>query len=124
MPAQVRAPRALNTRDQPVAKNPKSPTENVQEVLDLVKAYAIQETAGPLKGVGTYLKWGVPGAVFIGLGLFFLALSLLRGLQTIDIFNGDDGEVRFVWAPYLIVVALAAVILGFLITRITKGLDT
>lgn len=107
----------------PVAKKSKSPTENVHEVIDLVKAYAIQETAGPLKGVGTYLKWGVPGAISIGLGLFFLALALLRGLQTIDVFNGDDGEVRFIWAPYLIVVAVAAVILGFLISRITKGLD-
>lgn len=106
-----------------MATNPKSPTENVQEVFDLVKAYAIQETAGPLKGVGTYLKWGIPGAAGIGLGLFFLALALLRGLQTIDVFNGDDGEVRFVWAPYLIVVVVAAAVLGFVISRITKGLD-
>ena len=36
-------------------------SENAQEVFDLVKAYAIQETTVPLKGIGTYLKFGVPG---------------------------------------------------------------
>lgn len=106
-----------------MASKQKSPTENVQEVADLVKAYAIQETAGPLQGVGQYLKWGIPGAISLGLGLFFLALAGLRGLQTVSFFNGEDGEVRFVWAPYLIVFAVAAVILGLLAKKITKGLE-
>ena len=102
----------------------KSPTENAQEAFDLVKAYAIQETADPLRGVGRYLKWGVPGAVLIGLGLLFLALAGLRGLQQVDTFNGGgDGTGWFVWAPYAIVFAGAAIVLGFLGSRISKGLD-
>ena len=107
-----------------MADRHKSPIENAQETFDLVKAYAVQETADPLKGVGRYLKFGVPGAILIGLGLFFLALAGLRGLQQIDTFNGgSDGTGWFVWAPYAIVFVVAAAILGFLGSRITKGLE-
>jgi len=106
-----------------VADTPNTPAEQAQEVFDLVKAYAIQETATPLQGLGRYLKFGVPGALCLGIGFFFLALAGLRGLQEIETFNGgDDGFGWFVWAPYLIVFAVAAAVLGFLATRITKGL--
>ncbi|MGI9605906.1 MAG: hypothetical protein ACR2P0_07175 [Acidimicrobiales bacterium] len=106
-----------------MAKSEKTPTENVQEVVDLVKAYALQETAVPLQGIGRYLKFGVPGAILVGLGLFMLALAGLRGLQQVGIFNGSDADGWFVWAPYLIVFAGSALVLGFIATRITKGLD-
>lgn len=106
-----------------MAETQKTPVENVQEVFDLVKAYAIQETATPLSGIGRYLKFGVPGALCLGVGFFFLALAGLRGLQEIDSFNGgDDGVGWFVWAPYVIVFLFAAAVLGFLASRITKGL--
>lgn len=108
-----------------MANSPKTPTENVQEVFDLVKAYAIQETATPLQGVGRYLKFGLPGAICIGIGFFFLALAGLRGLQQVDTFNGGgDGIGWFVWAPYAIVFAVAAIVLAFLASRITKGLGS
>lgn len=108
-----------------MANSPKTPTENVQEVFDLVKAYAIQETATPLQGVGRYLKFGLPGAICLGIGFFFLALAGLRGLQEVDTFNGGgDGIGWFVWAPYAIVFAVAAIILAFLASRITKGLGS
>lgn len=106
-----------------MADDPKTPAEQAQEVFDLVKAYAIQETATPLQGLGRYLKFGVPGAISLGIGFFFLALAGLRGLQEVDRFNGgDDGIGWFVWAPYVIVFLVAAAIIGFLATRITKGL--
>jgi hypothetical protein len=107
-----------------VAEISKSPTENVQEVVDLVKAYAVQETATPLKGLSRYLKYGLPGAIALGIGLFFLALAALRGLQEVDTFNGGvDGTGWFVWVPYAIVFTGAALVLAFLASRITKGLD-
>jgi hypothetical protein len=106
-----------------VADTPKTPAENVQEVFDLVKGYAIQETTTPLQGVGRYLKFGLPGAICLGIGFFFLALAGLRGLQEIETFNGGaDGFGWFVWAPYAIVFVVSAAILGFLASRITKGL--
>lgn len=107
-----------------MANPPKTPTENVQEVYELVKSYALQETAVPLQGVGRYLKWGLAGAVFLGLGLILLALAGLRGLQEIEIFNGGaDGTGWFVFAPYAIVSAGALLVLAFLYTRISKGLQ-
>lgn len=108
-----------------VASTPKTPTENVQEVFDLVKAYAVQETATPLQGLGRYLKFGLPGALCLGIGFFFLALAALRGLQEVDAFNGgSDGMGWGVIAPYGIVFLGAALVLGFLATRITKGLGS
>lgn len=106
-----------------MAETDKTPVENAQEVFDLVKAYAIQETKTPLAGVGRYLKFGVPGAICMGLGFFFFALAALRGLQEVDFFNGgEDGIGGGVILPYVIVFAGAAVIVGFLASRISKGL--
>jgi len=108
-----------------LADNPKTPTENAQEVFDLVKAYAIQETTVPLQGIGTYLKFGVPGSILMGTGLFFLALALLRGLQQFEMFTGhEDGQGWLVFVPYLSVFVAAAIILYFLVKSITKGLDS
>lgn len=108
-----------------MADTPKTPTENAQEVFDLVKAYAIQETATPLAGVGRYLKFGVPGAICLGIGFFFLALAALRGLQEYEEFNGgEDGIGWFVWAPYVIVFVVAAAVIAALASRISKGLGS
>ena len=108
-----------------MSDTPKTPVENAQEVFDLVKAYAIQETATPLSGVGRYLKFGVPGAVCLGLGFFFLALAALRGLQRADVFTGgEDGIGGLVFAPYAIVVLGAAIVVAFLASRISKGLGS
>lgn len=108
-----------------MSETPKTPAENAQEVFDLVKAYAIQETATPLSGVGRYLKFGVPGAIALGLGFFFLALAALRGLQEVDIFNGgEDGIGAWVFVPYIIVFVGAAAVIGLLASRISKGLGS
>lgn len=108
-----------------MSETQKTPAENATEVFDLVKAYTIQETATPLAGVGRYLKFGVPGAICLGLGFFFLALAALRGLQEVDIFNGgEDGIGAWVFVPYIIVFVGAAAVIGILATRITKGLSS
>ncbi len=53
----------------------KSVTEIVQELVDLLKAYAQQETVDPLKALGAYLAWGGLGAVLLAMGIFFVALE-------------------------------------------------
>jgi hypothetical protein len=97
---------------------PKSVNEILQELFDLLKAYAQQETVDPLKALGTYLAWGAGGAVLIATGVFFLALSGLRALQTET--NGTfDGN--WSWAPYLIVAVVLSGVIGVAAWRITHG---
>ena len=64
--------------------NPKSIPEVVQDLWELLKSYAQQETIDPLKGLGRYLGFGIGGAAALSLGIFFLAMSALRVLQTRD----------------------------------------
>jgi hypothetical protein len=54
----------------------------LQELWELLKAYAQQETVGPLKNLGRQLGLGLAGSVFIALGVFLLVLSVMRGLQS------------------------------------------
>jgi hypothetical protein len=87
-----------------VAKAESVPTE-AKELVDLVVGYAKQETLDPLKGLGKNVAFGLLGAVLVGTGTLFLALSALRALQSeIDTF--DD---NLSWVPYLIVFFLLVV---------------
>lgn len=98
--------------------NPKSIPDVVQELWELLKAYAQQETIDPLKGLGRYLGFGIGGAALLSLGTFFLALSGLRVLQTKtgDTFTGWRSAL-----PYLIVLIVVAAIAGLAASRIGKG---
>jgi hypothetical protein len=98
------------------------PTTQVIELKDLVVAYAKQETVDPLKTLGSYLGYGIAGAVMIGTGLAFALLALLRGLQQLAIFNdpADFEGGRFSWAPYLITMFVGAVIAGLFLRTLYK----
>ena len=76
------------------------------ELRDLVVGYLRQETLTPLAKLRRYLAFGIAGSLLIGLGVVFLAVGVLRLLQTEtgDTFSGD-----WSWAPYLIVVVVLAV---------------
>lgn len=56
--------------------------ELVGDLWELIKSYAKQETLDPLKSIGRFLMWGLPGAILLTLGLLFGSLAILRGLQT------------------------------------------
>ena len=84
-------------------------TNPVTDAIDTVKAYALQETVGPLKDVGRFLAMGVLAALFLGFGIVILMLALLRFLQT-----QIHGDLSFI--PYLIVLAV-----GLLVTYIAFG---
>lgn len=83
----------------------------VSELWALVLRYAKQETLDPLKALGRYLAAGVAGSVALGIGLVLLTLALLRALQqeTAPHFAGN-----WSWVPYLIVAAVALVLVGLL----------
>jgi hypothetical protein len=79
-------------------------TDEVSDLLDTVKAYATQETVGPLKGGLKALALGFVGVVALGLGMVIVLIAILRLLQTET--TAFEGEWMSV-IPYLIVFALA-----------------
>lgn len=91
---------------------------SVGDVFDLVKAYARQETLGPLKGAGRWLGYGVAGAVCLSAGLVLVALGLLRFIQTQwdTVFDG-----AWSFAPYLMVLAVVAAATAFALSRVSKA---
>ena len=95
----------------------KSIPEVATELWALTKDYARQETVEPLKGVGRYLGYGTVGALLLGLGVVLLMLAGLRALQTE---TGDALDGNLSWAPYLIVLVVAAALVFWAVTRISK----
>jgi hypothetical protein len=87
----------------------------VTELWELVVAYAKQETVGPLKGLRQFLAWGVGGTVLTTFGLILLTLGGLRALQTETTLDG-----HLSWLPYVLVVVLAAGVIGLAVRAIIK----
>lgn len=100
---------------------PETPDKSIptlaSELLDLVRAYAKQETVDPLKGIGRWLAFGLAGSLLLGTGLLLLAVGALRALQTE---TGDTFDGNWSWAPYLIVLAACAVVIALVASRIGK----
>jgi len=91
--------------------------EDDDGIIELLKTYAKQETLGPLKGAGRWLAFGAVGSLLLGLGLFFVLLGGLRFLQT-KFDTTFDGA--WSWAPYLIVFAVAVVVLLVAFSRVKQ----
>jgi hypothetical protein len=89
----------------------------VGEVVDLVKAYAKQETVGPLKGAGRWLGAGVAGAVCIGIGVVLLSISLLRLLQEE---TGDTFDGNWSFVPYVITLVVLLIVTAIAVSQIRK----
>ncbi len=86
----------------------KAPRQQVDELKDLVVAYAQQETIDPLKALGRYIAWAISGAVLLGVGVVFVSIASIRLLQT----EGPDWLHKRGWSttyPYLIVLVLLLV---------------
>lgn len=95
----------------------KSTADVVQDIWQLTKDYARQETVDPLKALGRFIGFGLAGALLLGLGTMFLSLALLRALQneTGDVFDG-----YFTWAPYAITLLVAVILAAWAASRIGK----
>ena len=101
-----------------VASSSKSVPEIVQDLWDLLVAYARQETVDPLRNIGRFLAYGVGGMVVITIGVFLLAMSALRALQTQ---TGSVFEGFWSWVPYLIVAIALTGLAALGVSRIGKG---
>jgi hypothetical protein len=99
-----------------VAKQ-KTVADIAQELWELLRAYAVQETLDPLKKLGAYVAWGAGGSAIMSLGAFFLALSALRALQTE---TGDTFVGEFSWVPYFIVALVLCGVIAFAVRRIVR----
>jgi ABC-type transport system involved in multi-copper enzyme maturation permease subunit len=85
-------------------KTEKSTADVIQDIWQLTKDYARQETVDPLKALGKFVGLGLAGAVVLGLGLMFLSLAILRALQTQT--DGQlDGYLSVV--PYIVTLLFA-----------------
>ena len=72
----------------------------VKELWELIVAYFKQETVVPLQQLGRYVAFGLLGALLLGTGVVFLAMSGLRALQTE---TGTTFTGNWSWVPYVIV---------------------
>ncbi len=101
----------------PDASEPLSLPEQVTDFVASAKAYAVQETIGPLKGVSRFLAFGIGGALLGGIGVVLLALAGLRALQTE---TGSSMTGHLSWIPYLIVCAVVLALLALVLSRIGR----
>ena len=101
-------------------RTPSSKAEDgsVGDLIESVKAYAQQETLGPLKNAGQWLGYGAAAAVTLGFGLFLLLLGLLRLLQT-EWTRSATGALS--WVAYLITLLVTVVLLALTVQRIKKS---
>lgn len=96
----------------------KNVPETLQDLKDLLVAYAKQETIDPLRNLGRYLGFGLAGMALLTLGTFFLGMSLLRFLQTMvgGVFDGF-----WSWVPYVIVMVILSGLIVLVLKRIDRG---
>jgi hypothetical protein len=91
---------------------------SVGDIVDYVKAYAKQETIGPLKGAGSWLGFGAAAALLFSVGVVLLLVGLLRLLQT-EWTRSATGSLS--WLAYLITLLVAVVVIAVAISRIKKA---
>jgi hypothetical protein len=90
----------------------------ITDLIESLKQYALQETVGPLKGAGRWIGYGIAGALLIGLGSVYLALGLLRMVQSEwpHAFAGRWMQLL----PYLFCLVFSVLVIVLAIARINK----
>lgn len=99
-------------------KGDKSIATIASELWALTVDYAKQEIKDPLTGLVSYVVWGVATMLLVGIGSILLAIGALRALQTE---TGSTFTGNLSWAPYLIVLAGAMIVLGIVGALIMRG---
>ena len=92
-----------------------SPATQIADTVDLVKAYAKQETVDHFKGIGKWVGYGIVGATSLAIGIVLLVVGLLRLLQ-------DVGQHEFYgfWSivPYLVALLVCALVVALALSRV------
>jgi hypothetical protein len=85
----------------------RNPTGDARELVDLVIAYAKQETVEPLKGLLKKAGLGLGGALLLGIGGIFCSIGALRAMQTeTDFFE----EHNLSYLPYFLTIVILALL--------------
>ena len=101
---------------------PKSFQQVFSELWELLRAYAQQETVGPLKELGNQFKWGMAGSFCITVAIGLFTLSVLRGLQTqVDFLRAGPG---WTFLPYLAAIVVLGLFMFWVYLRMRKAFDT
>jgi Putative Actinobacterial Holin-X, holin superfamily III len=91
--------------------------EDLEDVGAVALRYVKEETLQPLKDTGRFALYGSLGSVFVGFGVVLLLLAVLRFFQEqFEVFRGTLS-----WIPYLIVAALAALVVALTAWRVVRG---
>lgn len=93
-----------------------SASNRYTDLYESVKDYARQETVGPLRGAGRWIGFGLGGSLLIGIGTAFLALGLLRLLQTecAGFFHGRWMSLL----PYCFALLFCLLVVGIALSRV------
>jgi H+/Cl- antiporter ClcA len=90
-----------------VKAKPRNPTGDARELVDLVIAYAKQETLQPLKGLGKKAALGAGGALLLGIGGIFCSVAALRAMQSETEFFEEH---NLSYLPYFFTVVILVVL--------------
>ena len=96
-------------------KKPDDPS--VGELIEFFKAYAKQETVGPLRGAGRWMGFGAAAAFTLGLGLLLILLGVMRLVQT-EFDRLASGS--WSWAAYAVTLVVTLILLVITVQRVKK----
>jgi hypothetical protein len=91
---------------------------SIGDVIDTIKAYAQQQTIGPLKNVGRWLAYGAAASFTLAIGLIVLLLGVLRLVQA-EWERAATGSLS--WLAYVITLVLTVILLMLTLMRIKKA---
>jgi len=92
-------------------------SDRVSDLVESVKAYAVQETVGPIKGAGRWLAYGTIASLSLGMSVVLLGLGALRLSQDVG-GTALDGTWSFV--HYFVATIVLSVAVVGAISRIRK----
>jgi cytochrome c biogenesis protein CcdA len=96
---------------------PKGPVDQVGDLFESVKQYAIQETLAPAKGAIRWVGIGSVASLSLGLALVFSTLGILRLSQDL---GGTILDGSWSFLHYLITLCVVAILVMVIFSRVSR----
>ena len=91
--------------------------DRIADVVEVVKAYARQETVEPIRGAARWVAVGTVAAVSLGLAMVYLAMAVLRLSQDL---GGSTLGGAWSFVHYLVSLVVTTLLVGVSMSRIKK----